>query len=543
MANRSRRRLSWQSRVGVAVVPLGLLGLAASGCSDRTDATTGGPSATASLAPTPPEQPPPQLTQDQVKNAVSRLDGLVENAMRQTGVPGIAVAVVYQDKVVYRKGFGVRELGKSAKVDPSTVFQLASVSKPLASTVVAGAVGRKAIGWNDPVRPHEPDLAFKDPYVSANATVADLFSHRTGLPDHAGDLLQDLGYPLDYILQHLRLEPLTPFRASYAYTNYGLTAAGEAVADAAKTSWPQLATTTLFEPLGMDHSSYRRADYDKAADKASAHVLVDGHWKPSTTENADRQAPAGGASSTIDDLAKWMRLQMNNGTFEGKKVIDSAALDETRVPHAVSGPPRAPAGEPGFYGLGWNVSYDQRGRLRLSHSGGFALGAATEVDMLPGERLGVVALTNGQPIGVPEAINAAFLDIAQNGKQTVDWLPFFRKIVTATIYAAASPTNYAKPPGNATPAKPDDAYTGTYANDYYGPVTVSGDGKGNLSMTLGPKKMTFPLKHYTGDTFSYQTQGENAVGLSGVTFHTSSGRATSITIEHLNESGLGTFTR
>ncbi|POX55526.1 serine hydrolase [Streptomyces sp. Ru71] len=544
MVNRSRRRrLSWQSRVGAAVVPLGVLGLAVSGCSDRTDAATGGPSATASLAPTPPKQPPPQLTQDQVKTAVSRLDGLVENAMRQTGVPGVAVAVVYQDKVIYRKGFGVRELGKSAKVDPATVFQLASVSKPLSSTVVAGAVGRKVIGWDDPVRPHEPDFALKDPYVSANATVADLFSHRSGLPDHAGDLLQDLGYPLDYILRHLRLEPLTPFRASYAYTNFGLTAAGEAVAHAAKTSWPRLATDTLFKPLGMDHSSYERADYDKAADKASAHVLVNGHWKPSTTENADRQAPAGGASSSVDDLTKWMRLQLGNGEFEGRKLIDPAALDQTHVPHSVANPPHAPAGEPGFYGLGWDVGYDQRGRLRLSHSGGFELGAATTVSLLPGEQLGVVVLSNGQPIGVPEAISAAFFDIAQNGKQTVDWLPFFRKAVEAAVYTGASPTNYAKPPANATPAKADDVYTGTYANDYYGPVVVTSDGKGNLSMTLGPKKMTFPLKHYTGDTFSYQTQGENAVGLSGVTFHTRSGQATSVTIEHLDANGLGTFTR
>ncbi len=154
-----------------------------------------------------------------------------------------------------------------------------------------------------------------------------------------------------------------------------------------------------------------------------------------------------------------------------------------------------------------------------------------------------MVLTNGQPIGVPEAVAAAFFDIAQNGKQTVDWLAFYRKVVQAAAYTGASPTNYAKPPANATPAQASDVYTGTYANDYYGPLTVTRDDSGKLSMTLGPLKMSFPLRHYTGDTFSYRTQGENAAGLSGVTFHTRSGKATSVTIEHLDANGLGTFNR
>jgi len=543
MAGRNRgRRLGRRGRMGVAGVYLGVLGLAVPGCAGM-DAAADSPSPTASLAATPPRQPPPQLTEAQVNTAVGKLDGLVENAMRDTGVPGVAVGVVYRDKVVYHKGFGVRELGKSGKVDSGTVFQLASVSKPLASTVVSGAVGQKTVGWDDRIAAHDSGFALKDPYVTGNVTVADLFSHRSGLPDHAGDLLQDLGYSRDDILHRLRLEPLTPFRASYAYTNYGLTEAGETVAGAAKTNWPKLADKTLFQPLGMDHSSYRRADYDKAADKASAHVEVDGHWKRSTTENADGQAPAGGASSSIDDLDKWMRLQLDDGKFDGKQVIDAAALNQTRVPHSVSSPPLASAGEPGFYGLGWNVRYDELGRLRLNHSGGFELGAATSVTLMPSERLGIVVLTNGQPIGVPEAVSAAFFDMAQNGRQTVDWLPFYRKVVQAATLTGISPTNYAKPPKNATPAKADDAYTGTYANDYYGPLTVTSDDRGHLSMTLGPDKMSFPLAHYTGDTFSYQTQGENAVGLSGVTFHTSSGKATSVTIEHLDANKLGTFTR
>ena len=499
----------------------------------------------AAPAPTPPPQEPPQLTQEEVNAAVGQLDGLVQNAMSKTGVPGVAVGVVYKDAVVFAKGYGVRELGKSAKVDPDTVFQLASVSKSLASTVVAGAVGHKVAGWDDPIVAHDPGFALKDPYVTANVTIADLFSHRSGLPGFAGNLLEDLGYPQAYILQHLRQEPLSPFRSSYAYTDYGFTEAGEAVAAAAKTSWPDLAENTLFKPLGMDHTSYRRSSYDQASDKASAHVQADGRWRVSTTANADRQAPAGGASSSVDDLLKWMRLQLDNGVLDGSQLIDAATLDQTRVPHAVVSAPRAPAGPPGFYGLGWNVGYDDRGRLRLNHSGGFNLGAATTVTLLPSESLGVVVLSNGNPIGVPEAVAASFFDVAENGRQTVDWLGLYGKVIPAELNAGVSPTDYTKIPADLTAAKAAAAYSGTYANDHYGPLTVTADGSGILSMTLGPQKMSFPLMHYTGDTFSYQTRGENAVGRSGVTFHTGpAGAVTGVTLENLDaEGGLGTFTR
>ncbi|WP_250403308.1 serine hydrolase [Streptomyces cellostaticus] len=543
MAHRSRGRTLYRRvRVGAAALSLGVFAAVLPGCTG-VDAATTGASADTSLAPTPPKQPPPQLTRAQVDTAVGRLDGLVRDEMRRTGVPGVAVGVVHRGRVVYAKGFGVREVGKSGRIDTGTVFQLASLSKPLASTVVSAAVGRGVVGWDDRMAVRDPGFALKNPYVTANVTIADLFSHRSGLPDHAGDLLEDLGYPRDYILRHLRLEPLAPFRASYAYTNYGLTAAGVAVADAAKTSWPRLAADTLFKPLGMDRSSYERADYDRAADKASAHVEVDGRWKPSTTENADGQAPAGGASSTVDDLTRWMRLQLDNGTFDGRRQVDPKALDQTRIPHSVAMDPLAPAGEPGFYGLGWNVGYDERGRLRLNHSGAFDLGAATAVTLLPGERLGIVVLTNGQPIGVPEAVAAAFLDIAQHGRQTVDWPAFYEKVVRAAAYTGASSTDYARPPAHPEPAGAAAVYTGTYANEYYGPVTVTGDRGGGLSMTLGPRRMSFPLSHYTGDTFSYRTRGENAAGLSGVAFHTRSGRATGVTIEHLDANGLGTFSR
>ncbi|WP_371660212.1 serine hydrolase [Streptomyces sp. NBC_00280] len=530
---------------------LGLIAaLAGSGCTgidadaDTSDAVRRVAAAQASPLPTvPPAQPPPRLTRAKLDAAVDRLDGVVRDAMRRTGVPGVAVGVVHDDEVLYLKGFGERKAGAEGRVGPDTVFQLASVSKPVASTVVAATVGEKTVGWDDPVVEHSPGFALKDPWVTRHVTLADLFSHRSGLPDHAGDLLEDLGYDRSYILERLRHEPLTPFRASYAYTNFGLTEAAAAVARAAGTSWDKLSADKLYRPLGMDSTSSSFADYEKAKDKAVTHVKEGDTWQAEFVRDADAQSPAGGASSTVRDMTKWLRLQLGNGKFEGRQVVDADALDETHLPHSVSEPPHAPAGRTGFYGLGWNVSYDDQGRLKLGHSGAFAMGAATNVTLLPSENLGIVVLTNGEPIGVPEAIATTFLDTAQTGGPTVDWLTFIGPIIQRAAEGDRSETDYAKPPPGPAPARADSAYTGTYANDFYGPMTVSAQGD-DLVMQLGPKKQRFTLRHYDGDTFSYRTTGENAVGLSGVTFGVGSGgRADKVRVENLDTTGLGTFTR
>ncbi|HUR01579.1 MAG TPA: serine hydrolase [Nonomuraea sp.] len=532
-------------RAGLAVLGAGTLVISA--CAGGPTATarlaTEAPSPSATLSARPPAQPPPSLSQARIDGAVARLDGVVGDTMARTGVPGLAVAVVHRDRTLYLKGFGVRRVGSPGKVGPDTVFQLASLSKPLAATVVAGAVGRGTVAWDDPVVEHDEGFALKDPWVTRHVTLADLFSHRSGLPDHAGDLLEDLGYDRAYILRHLRDEPLAPFRASYAYTNFGLTEAALAVAKASGTSWEELSAKTLYEPLGMRSTSSRFTDYAKAPDRAADHVKVDGHWAARFTRDPQAQSPAGGASSTARDMIAWLRLQLGDGLFAGRRVIGAEPLGQTYLPHIVSNPPSAPFGGTGFYGLGWNVNYDDAGRLRLNHSGAFSLGAATTATLLPSEGLGIVVLTNGEPMGAPEAVASAFFDIAQHGRQTVDWLGLVGEIFAQTERSERSKLDYSRPPAGAAPAKAPASYTGTYANGYYGPLTVIENG-GKLVMLLGPQDRRFPLTHYAGDVFSYPTQGENAVGLSGARFtFGAGGEAARVTLESLDHTGLGTFTR
>ncbi|MFJ4865689.1 MULTISPECIES: serine hydrolase [unclassified Streptomyces] len=511
--------------------------LAATAGATATATTTATAAATATSAPTPPPAPKPQITDAAVDKAVARLDRTVADMMRRTGVPGVSVAVVHNDKVVHIKGYGVRRTGESAEVGPDTVFQLASVSKPVSSTVVAGALTDPQ-QWDD--RTQLPGFSLKDPWVTDHVTAADLFSHRAGLPDHAGDLLEDLGYDQAYIFDHLRLEPLSPFRASYAYTNFGLTAAAEAVARAKGTSWQKLSADTLFKPAGMTRTSTEFSAYINAPDHASTHVKnADGTWSPRFVRNPDAQAPAGGVSSTATDMARWLRLQLSGGTLDGKRIIPADTLARTHLPEIVSQPTNG-AGTTGFYGLGWNVSYDSAGRLRLSHSGGFELGANTNVTMLPLEKLGIVVLTNGAPVGLPDAIALDFFDYAEHGKVSTDWLPLAASAYAAALapQGAAPTTDYAHPPTGAKPARDSAAYTGTYDNPYYGKATVTADDNGALTLALGPKPLRFPLTHYDGDTFSFVTTGENAIGRTGVIFSDGTLR-----VEYLDAEHLGTFTQ
>ncbi|WP_093655220.1 serine hydrolase [Streptomyces wuyuanensis] len=538
--------------------PLAVSGLAAllfaataltAGAAGPGPAPTPTPSPTEAAPKPPSDQPPPLLTPADVDRAVARLDGVVQGMMKETGVPGVAVGVVHKDRVLYLKGFGKRHVGEPAAVDPGTVFQLASLSKPIGSTVVAGVVGDEgadgpAAGWDEPVARHLPGFALEAPWVTGHVTVTDLMSHRSGLPDHAGDLLEDLGYDQAYILSHLRDEPLAPFRASYAYTNFGFTAGAEAVARTKGVSWQKLAEDTLFRPAGMDSTSTTFADYEKAANKAVTHVPgPDGTWQAKYVRDADAQAPAGGVSSTATDMMRWLRLQLAGGRLDGRQIIDAASLRHTHLPEIVSQPPTAPAGRTGFYGLGWNVNYDNQARLRLSHSGAFELGANTNVTMLPGEQLGIVVLTNGKPVGLADAVAEDFFDTAQYGKPTRDWLALFAALYTQMDDAGVSATDYAEPPAAAKAARPDSAYTGTYDSAYYGRATVT-TGPDGLVLELGPAPKRFPLRHYDGDTFSFETAGENAVGPTGVTFTFGEGTAAAkLRVEYLDETGLGTFER
>ena len=274
-ALRRRTLLKGLGLGGAAVALTAVSGCSGAAASDPTGSPT--PGGAASAAPMSGE-----IDAAGVERGLAALPGIIDRYLKQSTVPGLAIAVVYDGKVAYLEGFGLRQVGKTDKVDPDTVFQLASVSKPISSTVVAAAFTKKLskLGWDDAVHTTLPGFRLSDPWVEQHVTAADLFSHRTGLPDHSGNLLEGLGYDRTTILAKHRYYPLKRFRDNYEYTNYGLTAGGEAIAVASGTTWQDLAQQVLFKPLGMSSSSYDFADLQKRTNRAAMHEQIDGKWVP-----------------------------------------------------------------------------------------------------------------------------------------------------------------------------------------------------------------------------------------------------------------------
>ncbi len=477
-----------------------------------------------------------------VDNAVAKLDGIADELMRSSGIPGMAVAVVSGGKTIYAKGFGVKDdrAGDTPenRVDPDTVFQLASLSKPLSATVVAQQVGTDAIGWDTPLVSKLPWFALSDPVVTQLVTVGDMFSHRSGLPDHAGDKLEDLGFDRRYVLERLRALPLDPFRISYAYTNFGFTAAAEAVAVGAGKSWEDLAEAALYRPLEMSSTSSRFADYAGRSNKAVGHILIDGQYQPRFQRDADQEAPAGGASSSVSDLTHWLTMILADGKYGDRQLVAADALLPALTPQIVSSPPTEPAMRAGFYGFGFNVGTTSGARTQLSHSGAFELGTGTNFVVIPSADVAIVALTNATPSGVPETLTAEFADLVQFGEVREDWRGLYQKAF-AEMDEPVGELVAKSPPANPVPAPPSSTLVGTYDNDFWGAATVT-DNNGTLTLSLGPNAQPWPLRHWDGNVFTFSFISENSPpgSISKATFD--GGR---LTLEYFDSEGKGTFTR
>jgi len=485
----------------------------------------------------------PDVTPEQVRAALPKLEALAKQTLKKTGVPGVAVVVVYRDEVVFLKGFGVREAGTDMPVGGDTVFQLASMSKPFASTVLAALVGDGVIGWDDRLIDHLPGFRLSDPWVTGEVTIRDMLCHRSGLPTFvAGELEDSLGYDRSEILRRLRFYKLdSSFRTKYAYTNFGLTAGAEAGARAAKKSWETLSAERLYQPLGMKSTSSRFADYAAAPNRALLHVHVDGRWTAKYTRNADAQSPAGGVSSTARDLSAWMRLHLGGGKFEGKQLIAANALAETHRPHILTGADPLTS-LPKFYGLGWVVFQDEHGRLFWRHNGAFSMGARTEVVLLPREQLGLAVVTNAFPSGIPEGMTLSFFDLVLTGRTQRDWVAWSNEDFDRSIKALlGQQTDYSKPPAKPSPALPLEAYRGVYSNELYGDLTVTvKDDK--LRLSLGRLMAAMPLQHWDRDLFVLRLPGDG--GLTGAVFAIGGdGRASRVVVEEFDQHGQGTFVR
>jgi CubicO group peptidase (beta-lactamase class C family) len=481
-----------------------------------------------------------------LNNALQKLDAYINSAMAKTKVPGAAVAVVYKGQVVFLRGYGVRQIGEPALVDPNTVFEIASVSKPIASTVVAAAVGRGEVGWDSRIEELDPYFKLSSAEITEKVTVRDLFSHRSTLPDGVGDSLEALGYTRPEILHRLRLVALSgEFRKTYHYNNFGFTEGALAATSYLGKTWEDVAQELLYSRLGMTQTSSRFSDYENRPNRAALHYLgEDGVFRNRYVREADAESPAGGVSSTARDMAQWVRLQLGEGAYDGQQIVERAALEETHQPQVCRKPEEngvCPNDE--YYGLGWDVNFRNPDEKQISHSGAFLLGAGTSVYLIPSKQIGILVLTNSTPVGLPEAICLNFLDDFEYGAPRADYLSLAGKAYAALRdLPLNSSTNYSteKPPSNPAPGGAPASFVGTYENAYFGKLEIERE-QGRLILRLPALGTYYELSHWNGDTYTYYIANEvSGAARRGVKF-SAGGR--SVTVENLNFEYSNVFTR
>ena len=431
----------------------------------------------------------------------ARIDELARATMSSWRLPGMAVAVVKDDKVVYLKGFGVREAGRSAAITPDTLFQIASTSKAFTTTAMAMLADEKKLDWDDPVREHLPYFHLSDPCADSLVTLRDIVSHRTGLRRH--DELWDYGtWTREEIIRRVGSVELTrPFRSAYQYHNIMFMTAGEVVASAAGTSWNEFVDNRIFEPLGMKNTVVSEEEWLRS-ERASAHRYdpADKTIKVRATVDYTALGPAGAIKSSARDLAQWVRFQLNGGTIDGRRLLSEAALEETWKPHMTLTTDRDeyPVSNLSAYGLGWRLQ-DYRGELLVWHSGSLNYYRA-QVALLPSQKAGIVLLTNmNRGYGII-ALRNALLDHLI-GRETRDWNAYFlaHEQKLDDEEAKSRRERQAKRHTGTKPSRDLAAYAGTYSHPAYGDITITSDG---TNLALAWQRVRVPLAHYHFDTFS-----------------------------------------
>ncbi|MEX2284436.1 MAG: serine hydrolase [Gemmatimonadota bacterium] len=330
----------------------------------------------------------PRALDDYVSQSVSRLE-----------LPGAALAVVKDGRVVVTKGYGVRELGKPDLIDANTIFDIASLTKSFTAAAVGALVDDGTLVWDDPVRRHLPQLTFADPYLTANVTLRDLLSHRTGIAAANQAAFSAVLPRAALIRAAARMPVVAPFRERYVYSNVGYTIAAEAAATAAGSSWRSLVTQRLLVPLGMTRTTADFAAAPQLGNLAVGHALFGGVQRAVPRGGVSRitTEPAGAVQSSAADLARWMNFHLSNGSRDGKRILSADALNDMHSPHIVSRTTSAfresrqvkyYAG----YGMGWQV-FDYRGHRILWHSGN-GDGQVAYMAIFPDAGLGVAVLVN-----------------------------------------------------------------------------------------------------------------------------------------------------
>lgn len=447
---------------------------------------------------------------------ITVLTDRIEKARSDWNVPGLSVAIVKDGQVLLSRGFGLRESGKPEPVDGDTLFAIASNSKAFTAAALAMLEEEGKLKWNDRVQQHLPWLQLYDSYVSAELRVDDLLCHRSGLGTFSGDLLWwGTPYSPEEVLRRTKHLPAKgPFRAHFGYSNLMFLAAGEVISEASGSTWHDFIRQRIFMPVGMARSVTSIKSLDQMGNFASPHKPTLENLHPIPWYNWDTMAAAGGIISSSNDMAKWLRVQLDRGRVDETTRLFSDASSwrmwspHTIIPLSEAAQKRSPTTHFRAYGLGWGLA-DYKGRMTVSHGGGYD-GMYSYVLMVPEEKLGVVILTNSMT-GISTPLANTIADEFLGGEKT-DWLTpglerdrsdraaFYKRVADAITSTAP----------DSKPSRGLEAYAGTFRCPLYGDATVVQEGDRLVLSLLPNPELVADLTHLHYDTWVIRWRKEFA---------------------------------
>jgi CubicO group peptidase (beta-lactamase class C family) len=468
-------------------------------------------------------------------DAAYNLDADVARVLKNFDVPGLAIAVVKDGKVVVARGFGVRKLGDATPVDGKTLFEIASNSKAFTAAALAMLVDDGKLAWDDPVTKHLPDFQMYDAYVTKEMTVRDLLTHRSGLGLGAGDLMwwPTTSFSTDEIIHNLRyIRPATSFRNSYAYDNLLYIVAGKIIAQKSGKSWGDTMRERILTPVGMTATTTSLAENAGNPNVANAHSKIDGKIAAVKAMPVANAVGAVGINTNAEDIARWMNVLLDGGKLAGAgkdaagkeirlfSAAQSREMWTPQTPMKISEPkPALAATKPNFfaYGLGFQLR-DYKGQ-KLAQHGGALQGFYSRVVMVPESKLGIAILTNAESGGAMTALQYRLLD-QYLGAAPSDWIKLIGD-VEAEAHAKEQARLKTATTARAAKSKPSlalAAYDGDYQDAWYGKATIKAVGNKRVLSFAKTPDLTGELEHFQHDTFIVRWKERNFNADAYVTF-------------------------
>ncbi len=443
----------------------------------------------------------------QTKEQLKHLDAYYQKTLNEWHIPGMAIAIVKNDSIIFSKGYGYADIDKKTKVDGNTLFAIASNSKAFTATALAQLVEQGKIKWTDKVIDYLPYFKLYDDYTTNHTTIEDLLCHRNGLKTFSGDLLwfgTDLSQE-EIISKQGMLKPTSEFRTKYGYSNIQFIAAGKIIEKITDTTWHDYVKTHFIKPLKMKRTLTSTTQLKSTKNIASPYYYDNGKTYKLEWVNWDNMAPAGGIISSVNDYAKWMMLNLSKGEFQGKKYYSKSSYINMTTPHINNkvGDNKQRNHFSG-YGLAWDLK-DYQGYKIVGHSGGYD-GMISRNSLVPEKKLGIVILTNSLNWAPSALANKTFDVLLANDFNGKDWTGDYLKIKEKQDSIALAKLNKnEKLRGKLNKHYlANKEYIGVYKDKMYGTVTVS-EKNGKLHFTMDRTPIYFAdLTHWNDHVFTFQ---------------------------------------